>query len=64
MYEWYRGSGGIVVKVSASQPKDHVFEPYSGHDYVSSYDTSTGWFHEADSQVINVSCKSLFRIRA
>jgi hypothetical protein len=38
-----------VVKVSASQPRDHGFEPYSGHNHVSSYDTSTGWFQEEDS---------------
>jgi hypothetical protein len=54
-----KGSGGLVVTVSASQPRDHWFEPYSGHDHVSSYDTSTGWFQEADSKVINISCKNL-----
>jgi hypothetical protein len=53
-----------VVKVSVSQPRDHGFEPYSGHDHVSSYDTSTGWFQEVDSKVINISCKNLFRNRA
>jgi hypothetical protein len=58
------GSGGLVVKVSASQPGDHGFGPYSGHDHVSLYDTSTGWFREADSKVINISCKNLFRNRA
>jgi hypothetical protein len=46
------------------QPGDHEFEPYSGHDHVSSYATSTGWFQEADSDVINFSCKNLFRKRA
>jgi hypothetical protein len=55
-------SGDLVVKVSASQPRDHEFEPYSGHDHVSSYDTSTGWFQEADSKVINISCKNLFEL--
>jgi hypothetical protein len=30
-----------------------------GHDHVSSYDNSTGWFHEADSNVINISCIEL-----
>jgi hypothetical protein len=45
-------------KVSTSQPRDHGFEPYSGHDHVSSYDTSTGLFQEADSKVINISCKN------
>ena len=43
-------------KVSASQPWDHGFEPHMGHDHVSSYDTSTCWFQEADSRVINISC--------
>jgi hypothetical protein len=39
----FYGSGGLVVKVSASQPRDHEFVDYSGHDHVSSYCTSTGW---------------------
>ena len=43
-------------KVSASQPGDRGFEPYMGHDHDSSNDTSTGWFQEADSRVINRSC--------
>jgi hypothetical protein len=54
----------LVVEVSASQPRDHAFEPYSGHDHVSSYDTSTGLFQEADSKVINKKIKNLFRNRA
>jgi hypothetical protein len=54
----------ILVKVSASQPNDNGFEPYSGHDHVSSYGTSTGWFQEANSKVIYISCKNLFRNRA
>jgi hypothetical protein len=58
----FKGSSGLVVKVSASQPRDYGFEPYSGHDHVSSYDTSTGWFKEADSKVINISCKNFFAI--
>ena len=29
-------------KVSASQPRDRGFEPHTGHDHDSSYDTSTG----------------------
>jgi hypothetical protein len=45
------GSEGLVVKVSASQPRDHGFEPYSVHIRVRSYDTSTCWFQEADSKV-------------
>ena len=36
------GSNGLVDKVSASQPRDHGFEPHAGHDHDSSYDTSTG----------------------
>jgi hypothetical protein len=35
-------SGSLVVIVSASQPRDHGFEPYFGHDHVSSYDINTG----------------------
>ena len=30
--------------VSASQPRDRGYEPHTGHDHYSSYDTSTGWF--------------------
>ena len=37
-------------KVSASQPLG--FETHIGHDHVSSYDISTGWFQEVDSRVI------------
>ena len=43
-------------KVSASQPQDRGFEPHTGHDYDSSYNTSIGWFQEADSRVINIRC--------
>ena len=43
-------------KVSASQPRDRGFEPHTGHDHDSLYDTSTGWFQESDSIVINISC--------
>jgi hypothetical protein len=53
-----------VIKVSASQPRDNKFEPYSGHGHVSAYDTSTGWFQEADSKMINIIFKNLFRNRA
>ena len=42
------GGDGLMDKVSASQPRDH--------DHDSSYDTITGWFQEADSRVINISC--------
>ena len=39
-----RGSGGLMDKVSATQPRDRGFEPHTGHDHDSSFDTSTGWF--------------------
>ena len=39
-------------KVFASQPRDRGLAPHTGHDLDSSYDTSTGWFQEADSRVI------------
>ena len=39
-------------KVSASQPWDRGFEPHMGHDPDFSYDTSTGWFKEADLRLI------------
>ena len=42
--------------VSASQPRDHGFEPHMGQEHDSSYDSSTGWFQEADSRVFNISC--------
>ena len=45
-------SDGLKDKVSASQPQDGGFEPHTCHDHDSSYDTSTGWFQEADSGVI------------
>ena len=35
-------SDGLMDKVSASQPRDLGFEPHTGHDHVSSYDTSNG----------------------
>jgi hypothetical protein len=56
-----KGSVGLVVKVSASQPRDRGFEPLSGHDHVFLYDTSTGWFQEVESKVIYISRKNLFR---
>ena len=54
-----KGSGGLMVKVSASQPLDREFEPYMGHD-----DTSTGWFQEAHTSVIQISCENLHHDRA
>jgi hypothetical protein len=53
-------SGGLVVKVSASKPRDYGFEPLSGHNLVSLHDTNTSWFQEVDLKVINKSCKNLF----
>ena len=47
-----QGSDGLMDKVSVSQPRDLGFEPHTGHDYDTSYDTSTGWFQEADSKMI------------
>ena len=44
------------MKVSALQSREHGFEPHTGHDHDSSYDTRTGWFQEADSRVI---CENL-----
>ena len=51
-------------KVSASQPRDHGYEPHTGHGYDFPSDTWTGWFQGADSRVINMSCKNLFQNRA
>jgi hypothetical protein len=50
-----RGSGDLMAKIFASQFQDCGFESNSGHGYVSSFDTSTGLFQEADSKVINIS---------
>ena len=47
-----KGSGGLMDKVSALQPRDRGFEPNMGHNHDSLYDTSTGWFREADLRVI------------
>ena len=47
-----KGSGGLMVNVSAWQPRGRVFEPHTGHSHDSSYDTSTGWFQEANWRVI------------
>ena len=47
-----KGSDGLMDKVSAPQPRDRGFEPYTGHDQDSSWDTSTGWFQAADLRVI------------
>ena len=50
-----KGSDGLMDRVSASQHRDRAFEPHTGHDHGSSYDTSSGWFQEADTRVINIS---------
>ena len=47
-----KGSGGLKVGVSASQPRDHGFEHNTSHDHDFSYGTSDGWFHEAVMRVI------------
>jgi hypothetical protein len=36
-------------------PLKHAFEPYSGHNHLSSYDSSACWFQEMHSKVILVS---------
>ena len=46
------GSDGFMDKVSAAQPLSCGFDPHMGHNHDSSYDTSTGWFQEADLRVI------------
>jgi hypothetical protein len=38
----YKGSYGLMVMESSSQTSDHGFEPYSGHDHISSYGLC-GW---------------------
>ena len=43
-------------KLSTLQPRYCVLEPHMDRDHYSSYDTSTGWFQEVDSRVINISC--------
>ena len=35
----FKGKDGLKDKVSASQPRDCGFEPHTGHDYDSSYET-------------------------
>ena len=38
----FKGSGSLMDNVSAPQPQDRGFEPHTGHNHDSSYDTSTG----------------------
>ena len=47
-----KGSGCLMDKVFVSQPRDPGFELHTVHDQDSSYDTSTGWFQEADPREI------------
>ena len=47
LFKW---SGGLIDKMSDSLPWDCGFEHHTGRDHDSSYDTSTGWFQEADSR--------------
>ena len=61
IFEW---RGSLMDNVSASQPRDCRFEPHTGQDNDSSYDTITGWFQEADSRVIKISCENLLHNRA
>ena len=35
----------VLMDVYAPQPPDHGFEPHTGQDHDSSYDTSTGWLN-------------------
>ena len=35
------GYNYVWIKNSVSQPRDHMFEPHTGHNYDSSYYTST-----------------------
>ena len=51
-----KGSDVLMDKVSVSQPRDRGGELHMDYDHDSSYDTSTGWFQEADSKVINRTC--------
>ena len=44
-----------MVMVSAAQSRGRGFEPHWGYEHVLSYDTSTGWFQEADSKVVHIS---------
>ena len=60
----YEGSGGLMDKVFISQPWDRGFEPQMRHDHDSSYNTSTGWFQEADSRVISIICENLLQNQA
>ena len=36
-------TGGLMVIVSASKPRDRGFELHTGPDHDSSYETSAGW---------------------
>ena len=43
-----KGSGGLMVKVFVSQPRDNGLEAHMVHDHDPSCDTSIGLFHKAD----------------
>ena len=51
------GSSRIRVKLSVSQASNCGLKPCQGNDNVSSNDTSTGWYQEADSRLIHIRCK-------
>ena len=48
----FKGSGGLIYKVSSSKPRNRWFEQHMGHNQDSSYDTSTGRFQDADLRMI------------
>ena len=48
-------------KVSASQPRDRGFEPHTGHDHDTSYDTLVGSRKQTQEWL---SCYNLFHNRA
>ena len=58
--------GGLMDKVSASQPRKHGFQPHTGHNHDSSYVTSSVWFQEMDSMIkmILISSEKLLHNRA
>ena len=51
-YSSRAGRSGLMDKVSTSQPWNRGFESHMGHDHDYLYDTSTGWFQEADLRVM------------
>jgi hypothetical protein len=59
------GGGSLMAKMFASQPQDCGFEPNSGHDYVSSFDTSieSDWYMLKE-RVSQSSIKNMFKLIA